>query len=129
MNQLGVAVVISQFHLNWMQRTLNSMNAASSKARDKFFAQNPRALTEIEAVKPAVIEACGMTVDEYREQQRLIVFAEAAKSRGLEVDEFVIRLIAESPEQANEWRLDQHRKIAAALGIDWDEYKQMNRID
>lgn len=97
-------------------------------ARDKFFAENPSALTQIESVKPAVIEACGMTVDQYREQQRCVVFADAARSRGVEVDEFVIRLIAESPEQANEWRLDQHRKIAAALGIDWDEYKQLNRI-
>ena len=97
-------------------------------AREKFFAENPRALTQIESVKPAVIKACGMTVDEYREQQRLVIFAEAARSRGLEIDEFVIRLVAESPEQANEWRLDQHRKIAAALGIDWDEYKQLNRI-
>ena len=78
-------------------------------ARDKFFAENPHALTQIESVKPAVIKACGMTVDEYREQQCLVVFAEAARSRGLEIDEFVIRLVAESPEQANEWRLDQHR--------------------
>ncbi len=69
-----------------------------------------------------------MTVDEYHEQQRLMVFAEAARSRGLEVDEFVIRLVAESPEQANEWRLEQHRKVAEALGIDWAEYKQLNRI-
>lgn len=99
-----------------------------SAARDKFFAKNPHALTHIESVKPAVIEACGMTVDEYCEQQRLLVFAEAARSRGLEVDEFVIRLVAESPEQANEWRLDQHRKVAAALGIDWADYKQLNRI-
>ncbi|CAD0264238.1 conserved hypothetical protein [Pseudomonas veronii] len=68
-----------------------------------------------------------MTVGEYREHQRLVVFAEAARSRGLEVDEFVIRLVAESPEQANEWRLEQHHKIAAALGIDWDEYRQLNR--
>lgn len=97
-------------------------------AREKFFAENPHALTQIESVKPAVIEACGMTVDEYREQQRLVVFTEAARIRGLEVDEFVIRLVAESPEQANEWRFDQHRKIAAALDIDWDEYKQVNRI-
>ncbi|MFJ4135654.1 DUF6388 family protein [Pseudomonas cyclaminis] len=97
-------------------------------ARDKFFAENPRALTQVESVNPAVIEACGVTVDEYREQQLVVVFAEAARSRGLEVDEFVIGLVAKSPEQANEWRLDQHRKIADALGIDWDEYKRLNRI-
>ncbi|WP_448145328.1 DUF6388 family protein [Pseudomonas silesiensis] len=99
-----------------------------SAARDKFFANNPRALLEIEAVGAKVIEACGMTVDEYREQQRCVVFVKAAKSHGLEVDEFVIRLMADSPEQAQVWRLDQQRKVAAALGIDWDEYKQLNRI-
>lgn len=99
-----------------------------SAARDKFFAENPRALTEIESVRPSIIEACGMTVDEYRQQQRCVVFAEAAKSRGLEVDEFVIRLVAESPEQAQAWRLDRQRQIATVLGIDWDEYKQLNRI-
>ena len=97
-------------------------------ARDKFFAENPRALAQIESVKPAVIEACGMTVDQYREQQRCVVFADAARSRGLEVDEFVIRLVAESPEQAQEWRLGRQRKVAQALGIEWDEYKQLNRI-
>jgi hypothetical protein len=99
-----------------------------SAARDKFFAENPRALTEIESVSAGVIEACGMTIDEYRQQQRCVVFADAAKTRGLEVDEFVIRLIAESPEQAQEWRLDRHRKVAKVLGIEWDEYKQMNGI-
>jgi hypothetical protein len=97
-------------------------------ARDKFFAQNPQALVQIESVKPGVIEACGMTVEEYRQQQRCVVFAEAAKTRGLEVDEFVIRLVAESPEQANVWRMDRHRKIAGALGIGWEEYKQLNGI-
>lgn len=99
-----------------------------SAARDRFFAENPGALAQIESVKPAVIEACGMTVAEYREQQRLVVFAEAARSSGIEVDEFVIRLVAESPEQAEEWRMDQHRKLAAVLGIDWDDYKKLNRI-
>ncbi|NVL49879.1 hypothetical protein F2S72_09015 [Pseudomonas syringae pv. actinidiae] len=97
-------------------------------ARDKYFAENPHALTQIESVKPGVIEACGMTVEEYREQQRMVVFAAAARSRGIEVDEFVIRLVADSPEQANKWRMDQQRKIADTLGIEWDEYKQLNRI-
>jgi hypothetical protein len=98
------------------------------EAREKFFAENPSARSQIESVKPSVIEACGLTVEQYQEQQRYLVFEEAARSHGLEVDEFVIRLMAESPEQANEWRLDRHRKIAASLGMDWDEYKQLNRI-
>ncbi|WP_409286880.1 DUF6388 family protein [Pseudomonas guariconensis] len=99
-----------------------------SVARGKFFAANPHLLAHIKSVNPVVVEACGMSLDEYIEQQSVLVFAEAARSRGLEVDEFVIRLAAESPEQAQEWRLDKHRRMAAALGMDWDEYKQLNRI-
>ncbi|WP_193551527.1 DUF6388 family protein [Pseudomonas ovata] len=69
-----------------------------------------------------------MTVDEYYEKQRRTVFENAAISRGLAVDEFVIRLVATSPKQAQEWRLDQHRKVAEALGMEWSEYKQLNNI-
>lgn len=99
-----------------------------SVARDRFFNENPQALSEIESVNHRLVEASGITVDQYRDQQRSVVFAEAARQRGLEVDEFVIQLVAESPEQAKEWRLDRQRKIADVLGIDWDEYKQLNRI-
>lgn len=99
-----------------------------SAARDKFFKEDPSALALIKAVKPAVIEACGITAEEYNEQQRRDVFADVARSRGLEVDEFVILLTAESPEHAQQMRLDRHRRLASALGMDWEEYKQINRM-
>ena len=105
-----------------------SIESRYKAARDKFFNENPQALTAIESVNPRVIEACGISIEEYQQQQRYMIFAEAAKSRGLEVDEFVIQLMAQSPEQAHAWRLERHRKMAEALGIDWAEYKQMNRI-
>lgn len=104
---------------------VNRYNAA----RERFFAENPKALAEAEAsASPALIEAAGMTVDEFMQHQRLVIFAQAAERQGLEVDEFVIRLIAESPEQAQSWRLERHQKMASALGIEWNEYKQLNRI-
>ncbi|WP_137162130.1 DUF6388 family protein [Pseudomonas asiatica] len=97
-------------------------------ARNKFFAENPQAMKQIEAVSAGVIEACGMTVEEYRQVQRVRVFAEAAERRGIELDEFVIQLVAESPQQAQEWRIQRHRQMADALGIDWPEYKALNRL-
>ncbi|MEZ1440108.1 DUF6388 family protein [Pseudomonas shirazica] len=97
-------------------------------ARNKFFAENPQAMKIIEAVSAGVIEACGMTVEEYRQVQRVRVFAEAAERRGIELDEFVIQLVAESPQQAQEWRIQRHRQMADALGIDWPEYKAINRL-
>ena len=100
----------------------------STAARDKFFAENPQAMREIEAVSAEVIKGSGMTVEEYRSQQRLQVFAEAAKKRGVELDEFVIHLVAQSPQQAQEWRIERHRQMAEALGSSWEEYKDLNRI-
>ena len=98
-------------------------------AHEKYFAENPHELDrQMDAVSPRVIEACGITVDEYRQQQRYVLFSQAAESHGLDIDEFVIRLVAESPEQAHEWRLTSHRKTADNLGIDWAQYKAMNRI-
>lgn len=100
-----------------------------SAAREKYFSQNPAAEHEINAVSTTVIEACGMTVEEYREQRRAQVFASAAEARGIDSSELVILLMAESPEQAHEWRLDQHRKVADALGMEWTEYRSLNRIE
>ena len=97
-------------------------------ANAKYFASNPRAAAEIESVSAKMLEHCGITMEEYREQQRYVVFAKAAKALGLEVGEFVIHLIAESPEQAHAWRLEGQRRVAEALGIPWDEYKQLNRV-
>ncbi|AGZ38141.1 DUF6388 family protein [Pseudomonas aeruginosa] len=97
-------------------------------ARNKYFAENPQAMKKIEAVSAGVIEACGMTVEEYRQVQRVRVFAEAAERRGIELDEFVIQLVAESPQQAQEWRIQRHRQMADALGIDWSEYRAMNQL-
>ncbi len=70
----------------------------------------------------------GITMEDYRETQRYVVFAKAAEAHGLDVDEFVIHLMAESPEQAHAWRLEEHRRTAESLCIPWDEYKERNRI-
>ncbi|WP_252090664.1 DUF6388 family protein [Pseudomonas sp. MWU13-3659] len=97
-------------------------------ARDKFFADNPHALAQVELVNPRVIEACGVTVEEFQKIKRIEIFAQAAQQRGLDLDEFVIHLVADSPQQAQEWRLKRHHEFAEALGMDWEEYKKVNRI-
>jgi hypothetical protein len=97
-------------------------------AHDKYFASNPRAAAEIESVNVKMLENLGITMEEWRKTQRYFVFAKAAEAQGLEVDDFVIHLMAESLEQAHAWRLERHRKMAETLSIPWDEYKQLNRI-
>jgi hypothetical protein len=98
-------------------------------AREKYFAQNPAVVAEINSVSSSVIEACGLTVEEYREQRRVQAFASAAEARGMDPSELVILLMADTPEQAKAWRLEQHRAVADALGMEWSEYISLNRIE
>lgn len=48
---------------------------------------------------------------------------------GIDSFEFSIRLVAESSEQAQAWRLEQQRKEADAIGMSWQEFKQLNGIE
>lgn len=105
-----------------------SMSNRYNAAHDKYFANNPRIVAEIESVSLKMLENIGMTLQEWCINQRYLAFAKAAEAYGLEEDEFVISLLAESPEQAQEWRLERHRKTADILGIPWGEYKQLNCI-
>jgi hypothetical protein len=97
-------------------------------AHDKYFASNPKAAIEIESVSVKMLDNLGITMEEWRQNQRYLAFSKAAEAYGFEVDEFVIHLMAESPAQANAWRLERQRQLADGLGIPWDEYKQLNRI-
>jgi rubrerythrin len=105
-----------------------SMNSRYQAAHDKYFASNPSVLAEIESVNLKMLENLGMTMEEWRTNQRYLAFANAAEAHGMQDDEFVIRLVAESSQQAHAWRLERHREIAASLGIPWAEYKQLNGI-
>lgn len=97
-------------------------------AWQKYFDANPARAAEIETFDLAALDAVGMDVDAFREQRKMEVFGAAAKARGLEPDEYVIQLVAESPAQAHEWRLEEHRRNAEVSGSDWEEYKLLNRI-
>ncbi|WP_223460378.1 DUF6388 family protein [Pseudomonas sp. A-R-26] len=102
-------------------------NAASAK----YFAQNPALTQEIEAAiaaSLAEIQAVGSTVEQERELRQMEAFATEAIDRGLEIHELVIRLLADSPEQAQAWQLEHHRQVAGSLGMDWEQYKAMNLI-
>jgi hypothetical protein len=102
-------------------------NAASAK----YFAQNAAVSREIEAAiaaNLADIQAVGCTVEQERELRQMEAFAAEAVARGLDIHELVIRLLADSPEQAQKWHLEHHRQIADSLGMDGKQYKALNLI-
>ncbi|WP_411961267.1 DUF6388 family protein (plasmid) [Pseudomonas mandelii] len=97
-------------------------------AQEKFFSHNPHIVLELDSLNAAEADAIGVDIEEFKKQRRDELFVRAACDRDLDVSEFVIQIVAESPEQANAWRLEGHRLQADILGIDWSEYKTLNRI-
>lgn len=105
-----------------------SIDDRYQRALEIFFAENQH-LLRVEPAHPTDLEALGITPLEYEQHKRDEIFSQAAKDRQIEVSELVIRLAAESPEQAHSWRIDIHRRTAEALGIEWTEYKIINHTE
>lgn len=64
-----------------------------------------------------------------QKQQAQWAFEDEAESQGIEPWELALELIAESPEQLKSMRLEAHGQVAEALGMDWDEYCELNGIE
>ncbi len=97
-------------------------------ARERYFRGHPSEQAEINAIDPSVFTGIGLSLEEGREQKRTEFFARAAKRLGIDAHELVIRLVATSELEAQEWRLAHHRDIADSLGMDWQEYQRLNGI-
>jgi hypothetical protein len=94
----------------------------------RFFTANPQLAAEADNVSEASADAVGVSLEDLQGTRRAQTFERAARNLGIDSFEFAIRLVAESPEQAKAWRLEQQRKAADAIGIDWQEFKQLNGI-
>jgi hypothetical protein len=66
---------------------------------------------------------------EEQKNQTLWAFEDEAESQGIETWELALQFIADSPEQLKEMRLAAHQQAADALGMDWDEYRELNELD
>ncbi|MFK0089860.1 DUF6388 family protein [Pseudomonas sp. NPDC090755] len=87
-------------------------------ALQRFAEANPQLLEEI----------AGLSAQE-QHQQIEWAFEDAAQEQGLEPWELTLQLIAGSDEELRAMRLEVHRDVAEALGMDWDEYCSFNEID
>lgn len=87
-------------------------------ALERFAKANPQLLEEI----------AGLNAHE-QQQQIQWAFDDQAQERGLQSWELTLELIAESPEQLREMRLEVHRQVAEALGLSWQEYCEFNEIE
>ncbi|WP_282361302.1 DUF6388 family protein [Pseudomonas sp. PS01300] len=87
-------------------------------ALERFAQANPQLLEEI----------AGLNAHE-QQQQIQWAFEDHAQERGLQAWELTLELIAESPEQLREMRLEVHREVAETLGLSWQEYCEFNEIE
>ncbi|MFV3405234.1 DUF6388 family protein [Pseudomonas sp. NY15463] len=92
--------------------------ARQALALQRFAEANPQLLEEIRE-------------QDAREQAQQIewAFEDAADELGIQPWEYALQLIAESPEQLKAMRLETHREVAEALGLEWEAYCEFNEID
>ena len=93
-------------------------SARQALALQRFAEANPQLLEEIREL-------------DAREQAQQIewAFEDAAEELGIQPWELALQLIAETPEQLQAMRLETHREVAEALGMEWEEYCQFNEIE
>ncbi|MFQ6572980.1 DUF6388 family protein [Pseudomonas sp. UM16] len=89
-----------------------------ASALQRFAAANPQLLEEI----------AGLSAHE-QQQQLEWAFEDAAQEQGLEPWELTLQLIASSDDELKAMRLEVHREVAQALGMEWQEYCNFNEID
>jgi hypothetical protein len=96
------------------------MNAQdwNEAALAKYLSTHPTLQDEIKRLSPA-----------QQKQQARWAFEDEAQSLGIEPWELALELIAESPEQLKSMRLEAHAQVAETLGMDWDEYCELNGIE
>ncbi|MFJ4195522.1 DUF6388 family protein [Pseudomonas sp. NPDC089534] len=87
-------------------------------ALEKYLAATPSLQEEISALDAAE-----------QKQQAQWAFEDEAESRGLEPWELVLELVAESPQELKAMRLEVHQEVAEALGMELQDYLELNEID
>jgi hypothetical protein len=83
----------------------------------KYIVSNPSLQAEIQHLSP-----------EEQKKQIQWAFEDEAESQGIEPWELAVQLVAESPEELKAMRLEAHKQVAEALGMDWAEYCELNDI-
>ncbi|MEE5114140.1 DUF6388 family protein [Pseudomonas alliivorans] len=89
---------------------------------------NEAALAKYLSTHPTLKDEISQLSVAEQKQQLQWAFEDEAESQGIEPWELALELIAESTEQLKQMRLEAHAQVAEALGMDWDEYCELNDI-
>ncbi|MBD9434203.1 hypothetical protein IB257_30060 [Achromobacter sp. ACM03] len=92
--------------------------AAIRRGHARFSAENVQCKNAMAAVSQAAAEAVGSSLEEARGLEAWRIARLQASAKGVDVQDFLLELGAESPEELAEFREHQRRMIAQAIGVD-----------
>lgn len=87
------------------------------------------ALERFAQANPQLLEEIADLSAHEQQQQIQWAFEDQADEQGVQPWELALQLIAESPEELRQMRLEVHREVAEALGLSWQEYCEFNEIE
>lgn len=90
---------------------------------------NQAAAVKYLSAHPQLQEEVGGLSLEEQHQQAQWAMEDEAEEKGLEAWEYALQWLADTPEQLQAMRLEAHRQVAEALGMAWDEYRELNDIE
>ncbi|MDH0748720.1 DUF6388 family protein [Pseudomonas sp. GD03842] len=93
-------------------------NDWTEAALAKYIVTNPTLQAEIKELSP-----------EEQQQQILWAFEDEAEDLGIPTWDLALQFIADTPEQLKELRLAAHKEAADALGMAWDDYRELNDVE
>jgi hypothetical protein len=93
-------------------------NDWTEAALAKYIVTNPTLQAEIAHLDP-----------KEQQQQILWAFEDEAEDLNIPTWDLALQFIAETPEQLKEMRLAAHKEAADALGMDWDDYCELNDVE
>jgi hypothetical protein len=92
--------------------------ARQQVALDRYLAENPQLAAEIQPLSA-----------HEQAQQVLWAFEDEAEHCGLDTWELIVQMVAQTPEELHAMRLEVHQEVAEALGMQWDDYRELNELD
>lgn len=99
-----------------MTTTEMTQEVRHAKALDKYIEESPQLKEEIK----------DLSADDRRDQIQW-AFEDEAESQGLQPWELTLKYTS-TPEEFEETRLALHKEAAEVLGVEWEEYCEMNNL-
>lgn len=98
------------------------------KALDRFLAEHPELVEELDTLNPLAARAVGQSMKEYRQERLNEAFEAEAERLGFFAWELTLKLTSASAQEFEAQRLEVHREVAQMAGMDWAEYCELHGL-